>query len=185
MRHDTLVPDGPFEGVAPGRALTQVCRQVRAEFLLVYKRTTLISVPLEDLNEYITTWLHEPASGVLTIDPIRYDAKRRGPDSMMGTNGTLSVDMMPLFRMHAANPKFKFGVGAVSGTGGLRSSGLALKHARQAEIDMVDIKLEVRNWHYYRLACRLSPDYDKDYWRPVICGVDSDGYHRITIRFSN
>jgi hypothetical protein len=104
---------------------------------------------------------------------------------MMGTKGTLSVDMMPLYRMHAANPKFKFIVGAFSDASeGLRLYGLTLKHARQAQIDMVEIKLEVHKWHTYKLACRLAPDYDKDYWRQVFCGVDSDGYHRITIWFS-
>jgi hypothetical protein len=97
MRHDVYNPS-PFEGLAPGRALTQVCRQIRGEFLLVYKRTTTIRVPLEDLNEYIVTWLQKPAIGTLIIDTKRYNKDRRDEGSMMRTDGKLRVDLTPLVK---------------------------------------------------------------------------------------
>jgi hypothetical protein len=55
MTHDLLMVDGPFEGYAPGRPLTQISQQVRDEVLKMYTRTTTIRVHLEDLPEFIDT----------------------------------------------------------------------------------------------------------------------------------
>jgi hypothetical protein len=46
MHHDHFVVDVTALGHAPSRALTQVYHQNRTEFLLVYKCSTVIHVPL-------------------------------------------------------------------------------------------------------------------------------------------
>lgn len=108
MHHDTFAPTDSFEGVVSGRALTQVSRQVRTEFLLVYKRTTEIHMPLENLAEYISTWLSGAMSGTIMIDTHRHNKERCDAGSLMGTGRTMNVDVMPLVQLRRDNDDFHF-----------------------------------------------------------------------------
>jgi len=143
MRHDTLVPDGPFEGGAPGRALTQVYQQTRAEFLLVYKDTTKIHVPLEDLKEFIDTWLQAPISGTVIVDTNRHNKERRDAGSMNGTNGNISVDMVPLDKLRRENKNFRFHVNFGSHVHDLRFS-----YPLHIDRDLVELKLHIGDWDH-------------------------------------
>ena len=160
MRHDTFVSDGPFEDAAPGRALTQVCRQVRAEFLLVYKHITKIHVPLEDLEGYIDTWLQAPVSGTVIIDPHRYDMERRDAGSMNGTHGNLIVDLTPLIKRRRENRDFHFYINMTpdtddpdaddSDTDGSDDDNsdddLSVVQVYDIEDDVVKVEFQLHNW---------------------------------------
>jgi hypothetical protein len=75
--HDTLIPDeNPFTGRAPGRALTQVSQQVRAEFVPIYTKTTTVSIHIDDLDAYMATWRRGPVP--LSLDSATTACRRKG-----------------------------------------------------------------------------------------------------------
>jgi hypothetical protein len=91
MHQDHFVVDVTVLGHAPSRTLTQVCHQNRAEFLLVYKRSSVIHVPLEYVTEYMKTWLSDKVCGILIFDTKRYDKTRRDPASMVANDRRLVI----------------------------------------------------------------------------------------------
>jgi hypothetical protein len=162
LTHDTLKPDGPFDGHAPGRALTQVSQQVRAEFLLVYKRTTIFHVHVEDLEEYIKTWLNGPASeGKIYISFSKCyrdrEQYRRAPGSLERSLGDVTVDIIPLVKLRRAEPKFQFWICNLAWDEGM---GDVIPEEQSEYIDdMVQrVELRLRQWHVY-FTLYLKPGY--------------------------
>jgi hypothetical protein len=165
MTHDTLKPDGPFDGYAPGRALTQVSQQVRAEFLLVYKRTTTIRVHVEDLEEYIKTWLNGPASeGKIYVhfkQHYRDGRYRRAPGSFERSQGTVTVDLKPLLKLRRAEPKFQFWICNHDWDEGKAD----VVPSEQSEYidDIVErVELRLLNWHIFSFRHFLKPGYGQE-----------------------
>jgi hypothetical protein len=88
-----------------------VSQQVRAEFLLVYKRTTNIRVQVDDLvddlKEYIQTWLSGPAAPGTIMVTFHNDDVRL----LRGTwkaEGPVEVNIIPLLKLRCAEAKFQF-----------------------------------------------------------------------------
>jgi hypothetical protein len=95
-------------GHAPSRALTQVCHQIRAEFLLVYKRSTVIHVSFEDVTEHMKTWQSDKVCGLLIVDTNRCDKTRCDPASMVANDGRLVFDLTRLVQLRRDNDDFQF-----------------------------------------------------------------------------
>ena len=69
--------------------LTTVCRQIRAEFLLMYNKRTTFAVRLEDLNRYIDIFVKTPGVadedvvGSLVVSGERFDSTPINLESLM------------------------------------------------------------------------------------------------------
>jgi hypothetical protein len=104
MWHD---PELPVEAStwlrkAPGRSLAQTCRQLRNEFLLVYREATDAHISCLDLDEYCKTWLSGPdgtVTGTLIVSLSHwYDVEGK----------CTYIDILPLAQLRRKNPKFSF-----------------------------------------------------------------------------
>jgi hypothetical protein len=104
--------------MAPGRALTQVCRQLRAEFMSIYKKTSIIHIHMREVDAYIKTWQCDQAGGVagtLVIDTWRGFMERevgRREESESILSGLEPAakyyDIFPLVELRRAHPEFRF-----------------------------------------------------------------------------
>jgi hypothetical protein len=196
MRHDDYMPAGPFEGYAPGRALTQVSRQVRSKFLLVYKRTTTMRVYPEDFNGYIDTWLQDPVRGTLIVG---IDSSNKGhQDSalVLDTDDIVTTDIIPLVELRREKDKFNFSISNSNsnlivctnmGTDVLNS---LIRSPRDVEQHILGVELVSNHWDLEEARFSVTTEFAKR-WRmkqgieeEVSGGGDDDAFEVWSVEIS-
>jgi hypothetical protein len=112
LMHDPYLSEEiDWDGATSGRALTQTCRRLRAEFLRLYKRKSNINIPLVDLEHYKDTWLSSivgPMPGRLTLS-LKRNSPRNETDRGTGPRKIVPpVNISRLIRMRHDLPGFRF-----------------------------------------------------------------------------
>jgi hypothetical protein len=150
-----LAHSGRKKENAPGRALTQVYRQLRAEFMSVYKKTSVIHIHVSEVDAFMKTWQCDQAGGIMgtlvidmwrfgfDCDPSRGRVRREDrevyrcgiseedPDEPRSPPANY-YDIFPLVELRRANPAFRFFIGSTKLDNPCTLTELSsLDHARQ------------------------------------------------------
>jgi len=111
LMHEPYLPEYiNWEEAASGRALTQTCHELRAEFLPLYKRKTNVNVPLVDFAHYKDVWLKNVTGlqGRIVLS-LKRNSHRNEIERGKGPRRTADpVNISRLLRLRRDNPSFTF-----------------------------------------------------------------------------
>jgi hypothetical protein len=83
--------------------LTQVCKEIRGEFLPLYMKIVPIEINLRALQTFMSTFAPAPVPGVLTCPPMKVGICIHGSNT--SSSRSWRIDMRPFFLAVARTPK--------------------------------------------------------------------------------
>jgi hypothetical protein len=85
--------------------LAQTCRQIRAEYVLIYLKDTAVEIPYYDINLYLDTFV-DPQVKRSQLKDVVCNVMLRAKHECEEEYG-LMVDLLPLARLHVTCPRMK------------------------------------------------------------------------------